>query len=216
MNDMNEILRFEGTAQEIADAICKRAGIQNDVRHQDLADFVREMLQAMDQYSDCLSDKERVNSSDSRGQGIQGFIPEDVRYYVSVKKASLLFFIALAKHMLSEHTASVAGSVIEEVSSELAGSQLFGSDIALFHRIDNSFGEGCILLEAALNKKKGINVRYFTQFKGQCVNNHIPCGFRRGDTCTCNLTETERICETLAKNGVLQKKGKNYFYADFI
>ena len=213
---MNDMLNFEGTAQEIADALCKRAGIQNDVRSQDAAVFVSGLLETMNQYSDCLSDEERINSSDSTLRAIQGFVPEDARYYFSVKKASLLFFIALAKHTLSEHSESVVASLIEEVSSELAGSQLFGSDTALFHRIDNSLGEGCVLLEAAMNRQKGIKANYFTQFKGECVNNHISCGFRRGDACICNTADTERICETLVESRVLQKNGKRYFYSDFI
>ena len=82
-------------------------------------------------------------------------------------------------------------------------------------------------LEAMKAREKGISRELFTGAKKfgirrkviegrECGHNEFFCGLRRGTQCLCDEERTESICEKLAENRILIKKGRKYYYTDFL
>ena len=178
-------------------------------------------VEILKQYANCLfeaileeyairSDIENVFSPEQY-RSTQDFITPEKTYYISLKKSTLILLSVFSKLVLSH----IMGDVTSDVIAEFIATQFPQEDLALIHRLDNASGEVCLLMEAA-REKNGIDKNCLARFRGECVNHHLACQFRRGDKCGCDRKQVTEICETLVKDRVLRKEGRRYYYTDFV
>ena len=219
---MDENIKMHGTKSAIAESILNQLQIQNPEEISAMKRYVDTLIDTLETNYKCLSGDERIRKESPRGyDSNQGFLTEDAVYFINIKKITFLLFSVVAKLNLEKICGSVASAFIESFLE----AQFQGEDLALFHKLNNAAGESCIALEAMKARKKGISKELFTKKVGirrkivmgkECVNNHLFCGLRRGTQCLCDEERTEAICEKLEEARILIKKGKKYYYTDFL
>lgn len=210
---MDKYLRLQGSKGKITDDVISL--FQLPVSTKDDADAVLEyiscMIDVLDENYEMLSDDEDFQKDTPRSYTAEkGFLVSDAKYYVNIRGSTLAFAMILAEYAVS----GAVHPIIQEAVRRILPEFVPGLDAKLVRKLNAAIGESCIMLEAALRGKKGIDQKLFAKNRGECVNNHLWCGFWGEGRCSCTKENVEEICEKLANNGLLVKKGKKYYYQD--
>lgn len=221
---MDENIKMHGTKGAIAESILGQLQIQNPEEVSAMKRYVDTLIDTLETNYRSLPEGERIRKESPRGyDSNQGFLTEDAVYFVNMKKMTFLLFSVVAKLKLENVCGPVASAFIESFLE----AQFQGEDLALFGKLNNAEGESCVALEAMKAREKGISRELFTGAKKfgirrkviegrECGHNEFFCGLRRGTQCLCDEERTESICEKLAENRILIKKGRKYYYTDFL
>lgn len=174
--------------------------------------YLAEIIDTLEKNYQMVSFDEEFQKNSSRSCTIEkSFLTPEANYYINIKGGTFAILAAVANYKLSGEINPVLYAVAQKALSQIVP----GFDNTLFYKLNSALGESCIMVEAAMNGKKGINQSVFAANHGECVNNHLWCGFRREEhKCICTRENVKTICENLEKAGLLTKKGAKYYYQD--
>lgn len=212
---LNEMIWIEGTTEEIAAELEKKANIPKLPQEKGYQYFAALFVEFLTENQEqLLSDEEEFQINlPRRNAGEQGLITPDAKYFIGLKKTTYLLFGAVLKGMASlKGINPIASNAFFDMLKE----GLPKVEMAFLGKLDQALGESCIVLEAARHKKQGINSRNFPPENGECINNQLNCRMRENGRCRCSRTQAEKILEDLGKKKILEKEKESYFYTDFI
>ncbi len=73
-------------------------------------------------------------------------------------------------------------------------------------------GEKCLVINALLNKNHHLLLEDFSQYKAQCVNNHIKCKYQNNGSCSISSDDLVKLFMTLCDKNVFTQIGDHYKY----
>lgn len=212
---METYLCLQGSKRKIADDVITMFslpfGAKDNSEYNAVLEYVSCIIDVLDENYEILSVDEDFQKDMPRSYTVEkGFLMSDAKYYVNIKGGTLAFVLILAEYAVSGKVNPIIQEVVRCVLSELFPDV----DSTLFRKLDVAIGESCIMLEAAIKGKKGIDKNIFAKNRGECVNNHLWCGFCEEGRCTCTKADVKEICENLEKEGLLVKRGTRFYYRD--
>ena len=197
---MNEYLIYEGTMENI----CKEMAedFTDDEELSLTKEDCKHIINFIQENKEFLDDNELIQCTmpERNAIGISEFITEQMSYYIAIKQSSIYLILFL----LDFPTKGVASFI-----AKLLGFQTSGKVVV---PIDTENGLKCIVMELARNRKRGVDANMMKIFKGECCNNHYPCGYRQNGFCNMKSDEIEKILKNLEENNVVKKKGTRYYY----
>ena len=194
---MKEYVEAEGTKRVVTEAIMQAFGLEEETSNRCLT-FIKSN-------QEILSDEEFFqysNLEEYETDGVSEFISEEGKYYISIKKSTIL----LVSIFLRE-TVPYFG-IIEDIGVFFGLFNLKGS----FTQLDTNQDYLCILLELTRNRKHGADKNMLKKYKGECCNNQLKCKYNLNGMCSCGKENVEEICEYLAEQAVIKRRGRKYFY----
>ncbi len=213
---MDDFIWMNGTKGEIIAQLGKITGISR--KNADSGDYSSPGSLFIDMlihyHAELLSPEEEFQMDIPRQHGAgQKLLTQEAKYFIGLKKGTCLLLFAIAEHTAAKFNAdSVASKFFFSTLQEFFSKE----DMALFTKLSQALGESCIVLEAARNRKKGFSRHRFPAKNGECINNHLDCRLQEDRVCTCGWERAEQICRDLCDKKVLVKRGRRYFYTDFI
>lgn len=110
------------------------------------------------------------------GMGNEGLLVANGLYYLSIKMTTLSILVLLLDIAITKGAASAAV-------------QFAGGDLRGITKLNRGKGEPCIVKEGLLAGAQGIDSDILADHKGMCINHDLPCGFRKGESCTCSQND---------------------------
>ncbi|MBQ8237399.1 MAG: hypothetical protein IJZ39_04560 [Oscillospiraceae bacterium] len=81
-----------------------------------------------------------------------------------------------------------------------------------YTKLTDEDGVRCIVSETLRRNPKVGSVSILEPFKGMCCNNHMNCGFRDGDRCTCTADNILSIYERMSERNMFKRYGDVFEY----
>lgn len=213
---MENYLYLEGTKEKIADDLIKSLDLsfENEgmCSREEFFEYISHVIDVLEEHYEFLLDDEDFQKDSSRSYGgDKGFLTSNAEYYINIKGGTLNIALSIAGHMLSfpySYIIDIAQILLQRVFPNI--------DLGLFKKLNEALGESCIMIEAKLKGKKGIDQNVFSKNHGECVNNHLWCKYREEYQCTCTKEDVSELCKSLETAGLLRKKGRKYYYQDIL
>lgn len=214
---MEEYIDFDGTKKKIADELremlCDHTQTEDRIGPEGWERFASGFIEILEKHYDTLSEEEDFEKNVPRScVARNGLVAADAEYYISIKRATCIFFLLVAARYLSKDIDPLISALISKYAAELTRDK----EGILFYRPEEISGESCIILEAAGHRKEGIDKNFFAQYKGECINNQLRCRYDEDGRCSCQSDRVEEICKKFVKEKILKKSGNRYFYNDFV
>lgn len=194
---MEEYMEAEGTKAQVIEAVMQTFSLDRDASKGCL-DFIRD-------HQKILSDEEFFQFSkleEYEMAGVSEFVSEEGEYYISIKKSTVFLAALYLRNKIP----------FFKNMKDIAGFFGIGNLKGAYLKLDTFQGYMCIMLELAKNRRCGADKSLLKKFKGECCNNQLECKYQVHGQCSCNTEIVEGICEDLWKQGVVDKKGRKYFY----
>ncbi len=88
-----------------------------------------------------------------------------------------------------------------------------GINTTLITKLDEVKGENCILLEICSKKNREILSDFYKTFnKGECINNHFNCKYKKDGKCTITEDVIKKVCDYFVDRNIIKLKGNYYKY----
>lgn len=195
--EKNMYVEAEGSKNKIVETIMQTCEVDREVSERCIA-FINENQKI-------LSDEELFSYSKLEEHGIEGvseFVSEEGKYYISLKKSTIFLVILYLESQVPvlKNLNKVSGFI---------GIPIFNKG---YMNLDENWGQLCVMMELARNRKRGAETDLLKKFRGECCNNQLGCKYNDNGFCRCDESRVKEICEEFVRNGIVKKKGKKYYY----
>lgn len=187
----------EGTRSTIIESIMQECGLDQEYGAQCLS-FIKKNQEILS--GDEFFQYSRLEEHEV--QGVSEFVSEEGKYYISLKKSTIFLVVLYLECTIPS---------LKKLN-KIPGFMGMPGIGKGYMKLDENQGYLCIMLELARNRKKGAGKDLLKKYNGECCNNHLHCGYNDNGLCRCGADRVENICEDFARNGVVKKRGRKYYY----
>ncbi len=206
-----QMIKMKGSRQEIIQKwqeVYEQTYPLSEIDSEVFARLFDEMLEHSSDFSDDEAFLVLNNQFDSKRK----FLTPNAEYFISISK-STWFICSLYAALSGNVTISTAIGILKKLASI---SNLL--DAPYIKKLEGALGESCIMLEAANNRKKGVDKDILKKNKGECVYACLNCNYMVAETgkCKCVPNEVAKILDKLAEESLLVRKRQKYYYNDIL
>jgi len=205
-----QMIKMKGSRQEIIQKWQEAYKQMNPLSEMASEVFAR-LFDEMLEHSPDFSDDEAFLVLNNQFDPKYKFLTPNAEYFISISSSTWLL-CSLYAALSGNAVISAAMTLFEK----LAGIHLL--EAPCVKKLEAAVGESCIILEAANNRKKGIDKNIFKKNKGECIYACLNCNYMAAETgkCKCAPSEAAKILDKLAEESLLVKKRQRYFYNDVL
>lgn len=205
-----QMMKMKGSRQEIIQKwkeACEQIRPLNEREGEVFARLFDEMLE----HSQDLSDDEAFVVLNEQFDPKHKFLTPHAEYFVSISSST--WFLCSLYIMAS---GNIGINILMQVFEKMAGVKLLKAPC--LEKLEKKTGESCMMLEAAENRRKGIERDVLKKNRGECIHAYLDCNYMEAETgnCKCSSDEAGEILDRLAGDGLLVQRKKKYYYNDFI
>lgn len=123
----------------------------------------------------------------------QNLLADSGLYYINIKISALNLLALLLDIAVTK-------------GAFAAGLQIAGTDMRGIVKLSPEKGETCVVRESLCAREQTVSLDLFKANGGECVNNDLPCHFRKESVCKCQNSDIEKILTRLEELNVYERQ----------